>query len=164
MDAINLLMQDHQKVDGLFQQFTQGGTHYQFEQLFEQLRADLTLHTQIEENIFYPAVAKYPELADMVKEAYQEHAGVKKELEQIAGLDNTTTTWSDAMQKLMTDVKHHVAEEENEMFPKLREVMTQQHLEDLGQQLQDAKSKGNMDAIQNKSTFATSEGQSNYQS
>ena len=72
MDAITLLKSDHRKVDEIFQQFKHGGTPAQFQRLFDQLRQELTVHTQIEEQVFYPAVAQYPELAGLTKEAFQE--------------------------------------------------------------------------------------------
>lgn len=139
MDALELLKQDHDRVDGIFKQFMQGGDSRQFQQLFEQLRNELTTHTRIEETVFYPALQKYPEFADMLKEAYQEHAGAKQELAQLAPMDNTTNEWSQLITKLMQDVKHHVAEEESELFPKVRQKLDEQQLQELGRQLQQAK-------------------------
>jgi hemerythrin superfamily protein len=164
MDAINLLKNDHHKVDEIFQQFKQGGTPAQFQRLFDQLRQELTVHTQVEEQIFYPAVAQYPELAGLASEARQEHAQVKDALGQIATLDNTTAEWSNQMTQLMHDVQSHVAMEENEMFPKFSQHMDEQHLQDLGRQLEQAKSEqSNMYSGQPASFFENQPGQSQYQ-
>ena len=164
MDAITLLKSDHRKVDEIFQQFKQGGTPAQFQRLFDQLRQELTIHTQIEEQVFYPAVAQYPELAGLTKEAYQEQAQVREALGQIATMDNTTAEWSNQMTQLMHDVQTHVALEENEMFPKFTQHMDDQHLQDLGRQLEQAKSEqSNMYTGQGATFFESQPGQSQYQ-
>ncbi len=145
MDAIELLKSDHDKVNMLFKRFEQGGSTQEFDQLYSELDQELSLHANIEEQIFYPAVRQYPELADLVKEAYQEHAEAKQKLSQIKTLDNTSAEWGQQMTALMQAIQHHVQEEESEMFPKVREVMDQDQLQQLGQQLQQAKSGSMMD-------------------
>jgi hemerythrin superfamily protein len=139
MDAIELLISDHRKVDGLFQQFERGGNTQEFEQLFMQLKEELTVHAEIEEKIFYPAVRSNQDTAGLVEEAYQEHATVKQLLQQIATLDNTSTEWGQQMTQVMRDVQHHVQEEESELFPKVRQHFNQDQLQQLGQQLQQMK-------------------------
>ena len=164
MDAITLLKNDHHKVEEIFQQFKQGGTPAQFQRLFDQLRQELTVHSQIEKQIFYPAVSQYPELAGLVKEAYQEHAQVEEALGQIATMDNTTAEWSNQMTQLMHDVQSHVALEENEMFPKFTQHMDDQHLQDLGRQLEKAKTEQtNMYSSQTPTFFEGQPGQSQFQ-
>lgn len=140
MDAINLLISDHRKVDNIFHEFEQGGDAQQFTRLFQQLNQELTVHTKIEETVFYPAVEQFPALKAMIGEAYQEHAQVKQALQRLTPMDNTTSAWSNEMTKLMQDVKHHVQEEENDLFPRVREMMTASQLDDLGMQLEAAKS------------------------
>lgn len=151
MDAIELLLSDHRKVDSLFQQFEKGGNSEEFTQLFTQLKNDLTVHTQIEEEIFYPAARNNPDTADLVAEAYQEQAEVKQLLSQVEGLDNTSTEWGQRMTEIMRDVQAHVQMEETEMFPRMREHFQADQLQQLGQQLQQRKAElqgqaGTMDA------------------
>jgi hemerythrin superfamily protein len=146
MDAIELLIADHRKVDGIFQQFERGGNTQEFEQLFVQLKEELTIHTQIEEEIFYPAVRNNQDTASLVEEAYQEHAQVKQLLQHSSTLDNTSTEWGQEMTEMMRDVQHHVQEEETELFPKVRQHFNEETLQQLGLQLQQRKAelKGQM--------------------
>jgi hemerythrin superfamily protein len=148
MDAIELLISDHRKVDGIFQQFEKGGNTQEFEQLFQQLKEELTAHSKIEEQIFYPAVRNNQDTAGLVEESYREHAQIEQLLQQIPGMDNTSTEWGQKMTELMRDVQHHVQEEETQLFPKVREHFNEDQLQQLGQQLQQLKSelKGQMGA------------------
>lgn len=139
MDAIQLLLNDHQKVEGIFQQFEQGGNAEQFTQLFTQLYQELTLHSLVEEAVFYPALAAFPELSSLLKEAYKEQAEVKATFGELAALDNTTTQWSDRMNKLMRDTLNHVQLEQDQIFPRARQLLGEQKLQTLGQQLEKAK-------------------------
>jgi len=139
MDAIELLISDHRKVDSLFQQFEKGGNSEEFAQLFTQLNEELTVHSKIEEEIFYPAVRNNPDTADLVSEAYQEHSEVEQLLTQVGPMDNTSTEWGQKMTELMRDVQAHVQMEETEMFPRVREHFDASALQQLGQQLEQRK-------------------------
>ncbi len=139
MDALELLRSDHDKVNALFQQFERGGNSQDFKQLFTDLDRELTIHTQIEEKIFYPAVKNHPETQDLVQEAYHEHGEAKLLLTDIAALDNTSAEWGQKMTQLMRAIQQHVSEEEGELFPRVRQLMSEQQLEQLGQQLMQAK-------------------------
>jgi hemerythrin superfamily protein len=148
MDAIELLISDHRKVDGIFQQFEKGGNTQEFEQLFQQLKEELTAHSKIEEQIFYPAVRNNPDTESLVEESYREHAQVEQLLQQIPGMDNTSTEWGQKMTELMRDDQHHVQEEETQLFPRVREHFNEGQVQQLGQQLQQLKTelKGQMGA------------------
>lgn len=139
MDALELLRNDHDKVNQLFMQFERGGGSQDFQMLFNQLYQELTIHTTIEEQIFYPAVRNNPETAGLVQQAYQEHGEAKQLLTEIAGLDNTSTDWGQKMTQLMRAIQHHVQEEEGELFVKVRLLMTPEQLDQLGAQLGQAK-------------------------
>jgi hemerythrin superfamily protein len=166
MDAIELLISDHRKVDGLFQQFEKGGNTEEFTQLFTTLKEELTVHSKIEEEIFYPAVRNNPDTANLVAEAYQEHAAVKALLDQIDGMDNTSTEWGQKMTENMRDVQAHVQMEEGEMFPRVREYFQADQLQQLGQQLEQRKAelKGQSVATEAPAAQATyQESQASYQ-
>ncbi len=139
MDALQILMNDHDQVNQLFQKFESGGNSQDFQQLFTQLDRELTIHTEIEEKIFYPAVRNFPDTSALIEEAYQEHGQAKQLLTELAGLDNTTAEWGQKMTQLMRAIQEHVSEEEGDLFPRLRQEMSAQQLEQLGQQLTEAK-------------------------
>ncbi len=141
MDALELLKQDHQAVKDLFDQIDDAEDGKQRKKLFDQIDTQLNIHAHIEETVFYPEMQKIDELKDMVEEALEEHQEVKTLLEEIEGLDPDGDQFSASLEELMENVEHHVAEEEDEMFPKVRERCDQATLDRLGDQLESAKGK-----------------------
>jgi hemerythrin superfamily protein len=101
---------------------------------------ELSIHAHIEEVVFYPATRELRgETEEMVQEALDEHAEAKKALQQLAALEPDDPQFDQVMTQLVQDVRHHVEEEENEMFPKVNEALSPQDLSDLGDKLQEAK-------------------------
>jgi hypothetical protein len=137
MDALELLEQDHAKVKKLFEQAEEADQKEQRD-IFLQIKTELEIHTQIEENVFYPAMQRYNELKDMVAESLEEHNKVKtllKEMDSLSGDD-----FEDKLEELIDNVEHHAEdEEESKMFPKVRELVSAAELDKLGAQLQAAK-------------------------
>jgi hemerythrin superfamily protein len=147
MDALELLKQDHQAVKSLFDQIDDTENAKQRKKLFDQIDTELNIHAHIEETVFYPEMQKIDELKEMVEEALEEHQEVKTLLEQIEGLDPENEQFSASLEELMENVEHHVAEEEDEMFPKVREQCDQAMLDRLGDQLESAKGKQHKQAV-----------------
>jgi hemerythrin superfamily protein len=126
-NAIGMLMADHLSVAVLFDSFENArasGDGTLKRALAIQIATELTVHATIEEEIFYPAVRELrPDAGDLVDEAESEHAEVKAAIAELAGmLDSTPDSAKvDAlMGRIMEGVRHHVEEEETQMFPKLR--------------------------------------------
>lgn len=147
MDALELLKQDHQAVKSLFDQIDDAEDAKQRKKLFDQIDTELNIHAHIEETVFYPEMQKIDELKEMVEEALEEHQEVKTLLEEIEGLDPENEQFSASLEELMENVEHHVAEEEDEMFPKVREQCDQATLDRLGEQLESAKGKQHRQAV-----------------
>jgi hemerythrin superfamily protein len=147
MDALQLLKQDHQSVKDLFDQIDDAEDAKQRKRIFDQIDTQLNIHAHIEETVFYPEMQKIDELKDMVEEALEEHQEVKTLLEEIEGLDPEGEQFSASLEELMENVEHHVAEEEDEMFPKVREHCDQATLDRLGDQLESAKGKQRRQAV-----------------
>ena len=139
MNAIELLKQDHDKVEQLFQKVK--GEQGDQQQLAEQIRIELEVHTQIEEQIFYPYLLENgdEEIKDIVKEGIEEHRQVKSLLKQIEGLSDGSESLDPKLQVVMEDVTHHVQEEEGELFPLVTEQFDGETLQELGQELQEMK-------------------------
>ncbi|HUO98201.1 MAG TPA: hemerythrin domain-containing protein [Rhizomicrobium sp.] len=125
LDAIALLMQDHRDVEKMFKDFDKAGKADD-----ERGKADavhricvaLTAHAEIEEEIFYPAARKAIEEEDMMDEAEVEHAGIKGLVEELKEMSPGDNLYDAKVTVLMEYVKHHVKEEESEMFPKVRKA------------------------------------------
>ena len=117
-DAIAMLKADHKKVSGLFEQFETSRSTSKKKALVAQICAELTVHTTLEEEIFYPAVKAALRDKELVPEANVEHATVKDLIAQVKDVEPGGVEY-DAKVKVMSEyVKHHVKEEQNAMFPK----------------------------------------------
>jgi hemerythrin superfamily protein len=142
MDALEFLKQDHQTVKELFEEAEAMEDGKEQKQIFRQLKQELETHARIEETVFYPAMQKYDELKDMVLEAIEEHKQVKTLLREMENLVSDSEKFEDKLQVLMENVEHHAEEEEEgKMFPKIRELVDQTELEEIGQELEAAKNK-----------------------
>jgi hemerythrin superfamily protein len=141
MNALDLLTDDHQKVKQLFQQAQQIQDNQQKKEMFDKIDMELAIHADIEETIFYPALEEHDAFKEMVQEARQEHEDVEQLLLEIEDLATEDTDFSSQLAELEETVEHHVAEEEGEMFPKIREIFDEGTLERLGKKLASAKGK-----------------------
>lgn len=132
-DAIAMLREDHKKVSELFEAFDKARLDSRKKALVEEICAELEIHTTLEEEIFYPAVKEALKDHELVPEANVEHASVKDLIAQVKGIEPDGEMY-DARVKVMGEfVKHHVKEEQTEMFPKARK--TNLDLKALGQQM-----------------------------
>jgi len=132
-DAIALLKEDHRKVEKLFKDFEGAKGEARKEKLARQICMELTVHTKIEEEIFYPACeGKVDE--DLLKEAYVEHDGAKVLVAEIEAGNGESDDYFDAkVQVLSEEIDHHVEEEEKELFPEVRKADID--IDALGEQL-----------------------------
>ena len=138
-DAIELLVKDHDKVENMFTQIEQGVSKETGAELFNTLYHELTLHSIVEEQIFYPALAKNPSFKDLLKDAFTEHAQVKQQLGTIAYLEPASAEWTKMMGKVWKELKHHINDEEEKLFPKVREAFSEKELKTLGAELEEGK-------------------------
>jgi hemerythrin superfamily protein len=138
MDALELLKQDHAKVKKLFDK-AEGVDNKEQKRIFSQIKTELEVHAQIEENIFYPAMQRYDGLKELVAESLKEHSGMKALLQEMVTLTDPEE-FKDTLEELIDNVEHHAEdEEEGKMFPKVRELVSANELQKLGTQLQAAK-------------------------
>lgn len=125
-DAIALLKQDHQEVQKLFSQFESKHDKMSSEDkqaLAEMICKELKVHTSIEEELFYPAVGEHVEKAEeLLHEAKVEHDSAKTLIREIESGDPDDELWDAKVTVLGEYVKHHVKEEQNELFPMVRQA------------------------------------------
>lgn len=141
MDFFELLKQDHQKVSGIFEKLedTTTAAVKTRQQLFTQLKQELDLHAQIEETILYPALKQAAATRELTIEAYDEHQEVKDLLAELEGMSVEDEEWETILSELKENVEHHVDEEENQMFPKSRQVLSEEQINDITERMQTAK-------------------------
>src|SRR4051794_26801670 len=132
-DAIALLKEDHRAVEKLFKDFEGAKGEGRKEKLARQICLELSVHTKIEEEIFYPACdGKIEE--DLLKEAYVEHDAAKLLIAEIEAANGQGDEFFDAkVQVLSEEIEHHVEEEEKELFPQVRKA--ELDLKALGEEL-----------------------------
>lgn len=135
MDAFELLKNDHAKVSTLLDKSEAATDATTRQQLFAQLKQELDIHAHIEETILYPALKGAQETSDITEEAYEEHQEVKDLLAELEATPADSEEWADLLLELKENVEHHVEEEEGEMFPKARTVLSEQQLNEIGAQL-----------------------------
>ncbi|HZU50847.1 MAG TPA: hemerythrin domain-containing protein [Sphingomicrobium sp.] len=132
-DAIALLKEDHRAVEKLFKDFEEAKGEGRKEKLARRICLELTVHTKIEEEIFYPACdGKIEE--DKLKEAKVEHDAAKLLMAEIEAGSGASDDFFDAKVKVLSEeIEHHVEEEEGELFPEVRKADLD--LQSLGEKL-----------------------------
>jgi hemerythrin superfamily protein len=133
-DALTLLRTDHKNVQGMFDQFEKTRSSDRKQALAEQICNELTVHAQIEEEIFYPAARGAIREKDLIAEATVEHQSAKDLIAQIEGARSKDEMWEAKVKVLGEYIKHHVKEEQNELFPQVRK--TKLDTKALGEQME----------------------------
>ena len=141
-DVLSLLRQDHEAVTELFEQYERGHARMspdRRQSIVQTICQELTIHAQIEEEIFYPAVAEQVKGAeDLVAEAQVEHEGMKRLVGELEAAEPDEELYDAKVSVLGEYVKHHVKEEQNEIFPRVRK--SKLDLEAMGEEIEARKS------------------------
>ena len=139
MDALDLLIADHNRVRGLFKQFKDASEKDDQSTMVEvaaKMRTELEVHTTIEEEIFYPAVRELTdEVGETVAEGLEEHHEVKVLLQELSDLAPDDEAWKAKWTVITENVEHHAGEEESDMFPKVRTATAADWRAQLGDKL-----------------------------
>ena len=121
-DATTLLRADHKVVSALFAEYESARSASRKKSIVAKICTELGVHAQVEEEIFYPAVKQALKDKELVPEATVEHASVKDLIAQVKDMEPDGEMF-DAKIKVMSEfVKHHVKEEQNEMFPRAKKT------------------------------------------
>jgi hemerythrin superfamily protein len=141
-DAIVLLKNDHKDVEKLFKQYEKLGdsAFVTKRKLVDQIIEKLSVHAAIEEQQFYPAVRQAnEELEDTVLEGLEEHHIVKWTLSELQDMSPEDERFHAKVTVLIESVRHHVEEEESDLFPEVRKAIGRKVLVDIGEALEKAK-------------------------
>lgn len=117
-EAIAMLRADHTHVSELFEEYEKARVATKKKHLVAQICTELTVHAQLEEEIFYPAVKQALKDHELVPEATVEHATLKSLIAQVKDVEPDGDMFDAKIKVLSEYVNHHVKEEQNEMFPK----------------------------------------------
>jgi len=136
-DAIVLLKDDHKEVKRLFREFegsSEGSA--QSGKIAHQIIEALTVHTYLENEIMYPEVRKLvPDLEDDILESYEEHHVADVLCLELSALGPENERFRAKMAVLIENVTHHIDEEEQEWFPKVREALGRKELQEMGERM-----------------------------
>jgi hypothetical protein len=141
VDALALLKADHEKARKLMAELaetTERGVKTR-EEKWTRLLKELTIHENIEEEIFYPALHEHPRLKDMVLEALEEHHLVDDIVEQLRDTPFDDEHWGAKFKVTKENVEHHIEEEEGPMFQEVRREFSKDELEELGSRMEASK-------------------------
>lgn len=140
MDAITMLKEDHKKVKGLFRDFERASGTERKRKLVEQMIEELSVHAALEEQIFYPAARETLKSDDeIVLEALEEHHVVKWTLKELDEMAPDAERFDAKVKVMMESVKHHISEEEGELFPVMRDKLGRKRLQEIGEAMAKAK-------------------------
>lgn len=142
-NALDLLKEDHTKVRKLLEELVSTSGEKTRERLLGQIANEIEIHTEIEEEIFYPAfrdAAKKKEQKKLYYEAIEEHRAVgEMVLPDLKETDASTMEFGGRAKVLREMVIHHIEEEEKELFPLVKKLCSKEELQELGERLEERK-------------------------
>jgi hemerythrin superfamily protein len=134
-NAIEMLREDHRKVKDLFENFEQSEGSSK-EQICQQAIVELETHAALEEEIFYPAAEELIDEKELIDEAMEEHHVVKLVMAELKKMSADDERFDAKFKVMAESVKHHIEEEESELFPQLKGKLDEQGL---GEEMQTRK-------------------------
>lgn len=139
----DLLSEDHDKVKALLTkvQETSDGAEKTRDKLFAEIKADLEIHTEFEEKVFYPQARKATGMDDEIEDDLEEHAEAKELLSKLSSTQSTTEEWMETLKELTEALDHHIKDEETKLFPAARKKMDDSEAEKMAEQYQGQKQK-----------------------
>jgi hemerythrin superfamily protein len=141
MKVTVLLRNDHEQVKSLFEQVKKAGARNQNgrKDLFNEIRREILIHSQMEMEIFYPALAgtASARATELVSRAEREHHAVEKLMQEMNLMNGTDKAFDAKMDQLMEEVSRHIDMEEEEIFDEARKNLPEFRLEELGLEMED---------------------------
>lgn len=139
MDIYTYLKKDHRKVSTLMEQVLAARSAARREEIFEEIKEELTLHAETEQATFYAALAEAEETEERIEDAEEEHEEIKKYLSKLSRMSAESEKWIETFGEFKHAVEHHVKEEEGRIFEKARQVLDDDEAEQLAQDMDELK-------------------------
>jgi hemerythrin superfamily protein len=137
-DALVLLKEDHKEIRALFNEFQQAGENATKKKgdIVERILEALTVHTYLENECMYPETRKLlPDLEDDILESYEEHHVADVLCLELAAMKPDDERFDAKTMVLIESVTHHIEEEEEDWFPKVREGLGRKKLQEIGERM-----------------------------
>ncbi|NGN69938.1 hemerythrin domain-containing protein, partial [Streptomyces sp. A7024] len=139
-DVLDALMEDHREVERLFAAFDGSTDGAQRRELVDHMIIELVRHSEAEEQHLYPAIRRVlPDGEKIADSELDDHAAAERTMDALDGAEPGSEAFARDVAQLMTQIKEHVAEEESEVFPQLRQALTKEEREELGEKVARAK-------------------------
>ena len=141
-DAIVLLKEDHKRMRGLFKQFQRAGdsAYATKDRLATKIIEELTVHTYVENECMYPQTRELmPDLEGDILESYEEHHVADLLVMELSTMNAKDERFTAKMTVLIENVEHHMREEEDDWFPKVRAGLGRKRLQDMGAEMVEMK-------------------------
>jgi hypothetical protein len=137
VDALTLLKGDHDKVKAMLDKLDKTTERAEVTRTdgLQDLKAELTVHETIEEELLYPALMEFAKTKDITLEAFEEHHVVDSIMAELEATDIEDEAWAAKLTVMKESLEHHIEEEEDDMFKKARQVMDDSELEKLGDRM-----------------------------
>ncbi|NEE01460.1 hemerythrin domain-containing protein [Phytoactinopolyspora halotolerans] len=138
--VIDVIVEDHREVEELFKQLESTSDSEQLRQLADQVIAELVRHSVAEEQYLYPAFREHLDDGDeLADHEISEHSEIEETLKELESLDVTEERFQTLVRELISEVRHHVEDEENDALPRLENACGRDELIELGQKVEQAK-------------------------
>ena len=141
MTIYDQLHQDHEKAKKVIGELkkTSEGAEKTREHKFAQLKQELEVHTEFENEVFYPAVGKNSKAKQTVQHGMKEHEKAEAVLEELDDMDKTSPEWVETLSKLESMLQDHIQEEENEIFKLARDAIDDSRAQQMGKEYKERK-------------------------
>lgn len=148
MNALEILKADHQKIRDLFVSLRESNEIDEKRDIYDRIREEIEIHSEIEESTFYPGFSAYGEMAELVAEMIEDHEEIEDILGEIEeneemleeeGEGNGVDEFLDLLDELVDAVERHIEIEETEFFDEASRLMSESELESLGRELIEAR-------------------------
>jgi iron-sulfur cluster repair protein YtfE (RIC family) len=143
MDAFKFITKEHNRMDKTFAELakTTEQSSVKRTELFEKLKKDLEIHMRIEEAILYPELKNHKKTEDKGYEGIAEHDVGKNLLREMDSMPKDNKEWTAKFDVLKESMEHHNKEEEDDLFPDARKVLSQEKIDEMGEKLVKEKEK-----------------------
>ncbi len=140
-DLVTVITEDHREVENIFVELEarQGSPQHRRE-LVDHVIAELVRHSVAEEQYMYPAAREaLPDGDSVADHELEEHAEAEKVMKDLDGLDADDPRFDELLAKLMSEIRHHIQDEEADLLPRLQASCSQEQLRELGEKVVQAK-------------------------
>src|SRR3989338_8473243 len=135
MDIYDYLKKDHSKVSNLMNKVLSARTPERSEEIFDEIQHELLLHAETEKETFYAALEDEDETEERIEEANEEHEEIKGFMKKLSKMSADNGKWMELFGEFKHAVEHHVHEEEERIFPKAKQILSDEEAEQLAEDM-----------------------------